>query len=228
MKRGFPALVGITAPEVEAVKQEKRRREEESPDSNLDQIAGVLYGWHTDSDFTGPYGIPLELPIRQPNNLDFNELVSRYVGKVAVEPLLEELISIGAVVETEKGWYRALIRHFIPEPAAPEGLDHLARSVEDFVTTLDFNRNETDPKKKLFERQVYTEEGIHPADLERFKRFAGEKAQLLLEEIDNWISQLDTPKTTESVRLNTGMGIYHYIHETDPDEGITQKPSKDQ
>jgi len=191
-------------------------------DSKLNQIAGVLFGWHTDSDFTGPYGVPLELKLQDPKKLDFEELAFRHIGKVDTEALLRELVRIGAVIETEKGWFRVLIRHFIPEAAAPEGLDHLSRSVEDFVTTLDHNRLELDPNKKLFERQVYTDEGIKPADLEQFQIFATEKAQLLLEEIDNWLSQLEKPEAGTAKELSTGLGIYHYIH----DERMSKKENE--
>jgi hypothetical protein len=144
--------------------------------------------------------------------------VKRHIGAVDPQPLLDELIKIGAIVETESGWFKALKRHYIPEASAPQGLDHLARSVEDFVTTLDHNRLQSEPRKKLFERQVYTEEGITPEDLERFKKFANHRAQLLLEEIDNWISQLDDPKSGKTKKLSTGLGIYHYIRDESSEE----------
>ncbi len=204
------ALTGLMRKEVqEALRQNSKN----SFDSRLNQIAGVLFGWHTDADFTGPYGVPLELSLEHQNKLDFRDLASRHVGDVDADELLKELVRIGAVAETEKGWFKVLRRHFIPEPAAPEGLDHLSRSVEDFVTTLDHNRLETDPSKRLFERQVYTDEGIRQEDLDSFQVFATEKAQLLLEEIDNWLSQLDKPDPAESKPLSTGLGIYHYIHD---------------
>ena len=204
------ALTGLMRKEVQEAIEENSQN---SFDSKLNQIAGVLFGWHTDADFTGPYGVPLELCLNHPNKLDFHDLTSKHVGEVDSEELLKELVRIGAVSETEKGWFKVLKRHFIPEPTAPEGLDHLSRSVEDFVTTLDHNRLETDSTKRLFERQVYTDEGIRPEDLDSFQIFATEKAQLLLEEIDNWLSQLDKPESSDGERLSTGLGIYHYVHD---------------
>ena len=209
------ALTGLQQGEVKRVRQLDGEAQRRKNSSFLNQIAGILFGWHTDSDFTGPYGVPLELRLDASNQVDFRELSRRHVGDFSPETLLAELLKIGAVVETEKNWFKVLTRNFIPEPAAPEGLDHLAISVQEFVSTLDHNRTKTKPSEKLFERQVYTEEGIRAEDLPRFTEFANHKAQLLLEEIDNWLSQLDKPDVTTTNKLSTGLGIYHYIHSDD-------------
>ena len=71
-------------------------------------------------------------------------------------------------------------------------------------------------ESKLFERVVEADDGIRPEDLPRFKQFVRDRAQLLLEEIDNWLSQLDAPKKgNESASINTGLGIYHYVEKKD-------------
>src|SRR5262249_21174582 len=43
---------------------------------NLNRATRVLSGWYQDSDFTGPYGIPLELPFDGP--VSFSSLVRKY------------------------------------------------------------------------------------------------------------------------------------------------------
>ena len=113
------------------------------------------------------------------------------------EELLQELVDAGAVLETDKGWFKAVSRTFIPSSSAPSGMEHLARSVEDFVTTFDFNAQETDSKKRLFERQVYTSDGIRPEDLPRFQEFAYSRAKILIDELDNWLAQLEPPKSSQ-------------------------------
>jgi hypothetical protein len=220
-------LTGLETQQIEEIEKLKRQRESDDLETNLDQIGRLLQGWHTDSDFTGPYGVPLELRFSDKGKSDFGELVRRHVGNTSSQILLDELVKINAVVETRKGWFKALKRHYIPEAAAPEGLDHLARSVEDFTTTLDFNRLETNPSNRLFERHVYTDEGILPEDLERFRQFAGSRAQLLLEEIDNWLAQLEQPKSSNKQKLITGLGIYHYIRdETSKNNYNTRNPDE--
>ena len=82
---------------------------------------------------------------------------------------------------------------------------------------MDHNRSENDPKKKYFERYVYTEEGIRPEDLPRFEAFTSKRAQILLEEIDNWLSQLEKPTEPINKRISTGLGIFHYVHRGEKD-----------
>jgi hypothetical protein len=203
------ALTGLANEEVMAIQE---RGLKERLETNLNSVSSVLSGWHTDADFTGPYGVPLELRLDADRGNDFRELVRRFVGNAAMAPdLLSELVQAGAVVETDSGWFKAVSRTFMPNISMPSGMEHLARSVEDFVTTFDFNAQESDPRKRLFERQVYTSDGIRAEDLPRFQEFAYSRAKVLIEELDNWLAQLEPPKPTDSTRKTTGLGIYHYV-----------------
>jgi hypothetical protein len=213
-------LAGIPIEQVREIKAAQESIPSDGIDSNLNRIATILSAWHTDSAFTGPYGVPLEIRLQEKDGIGFETLVRRHVGDIPSEPLLKELINVGAVTETEKGWFRVLTRFYIPKGTAPAGMDHLSRSVEDFVITLDHNALENDPKKRFFERQTYTADGIHPEDIPRFKDFATSRAKLLLEELDNWLSQLEKPSNQEEKEIITGLGIYHYIHMKDTSDKL--------
>jgi hypothetical protein len=127
--------------------------------------------------------------------------------------MLDELIRIKAVQETESGWYKVLTRTYLPDADALDSLDRLARVVQNFIATIDRNIYEADPEKRNFERHVSSDQGIKAEDLPRFRAFIKQRAQLLLEELDNWLSQLDPPKSDDNEKVNTGVGIYHYIEE---------------
>ncbi|MGI9292206.1 MAG: DUF6502 family protein, partial [Gammaproteobacteria bacterium] len=78
----------LTGLALQRVEEEREKLDNITRDNNLDAIANVLFGWHTDSEFVGPYGMPLELrfsetegsDISSSKNIDFRELVRRQVG----------------------------------------------------------------------------------------------------------------------------------------------------
>jgi hypothetical protein len=210
-------LTGLTAREIKGIKSHIQESSEQDQDL-LDAFVRLLTAWHTDSRFTGPYGIPLELKFDGANDSGFSALSQRYCPEISPALLLDELLNVGAVVETEKGWFKVLTRGYRPKPSAPAGLEYLARTLADIVRTLDHNIQEPDQKNRLFERHVYTEDGIRPEDLPRFVAFTNGRAQQLLDEIDNWLTQLEKPEEGSKQKLSTGLGIFHYIHDNENDQ----------
>ena len=210
-------LTGLTRKEVNRLTT-KEDGDQDDAKGNLHRVVRVIAGWHTDSGFTGPYGIPLELPFEDKNIPDFVGLVQQYSGDMAPRAMLDELLRVGAVKETEAGWYKVLTRTYLPEGDAPDSLERLGQAVEDMVGTIDHNIAEKNPEKRFFERHVCSDDGISPKDLPRFRAFVKVRAQLLLDEIENWLSQLEKPKEPDKRNLvNTGLGIYHYVT-TDTDD----------
>ncbi len=59
-KSRIAVITGLTRKEVSRV-IEIAGTEKEGARSNLNRLARVLAGWHTDPDFIGPYGMPLEI-----------------------------------------------------------------------------------------------------------------------------------------------------------------------
>lgn len=208
-------LTGLTRKEVARLLSGGKEDGEELQ-SNRNRVTRVLTGWHTDPDFTGPYGLPLELQFE--GNRDtptFQELVKRVSGDMAPRAMLDELLRIGAVIETDAGWYKVLTRTYVPEGIEPDSLERMARVIANFIATIDNNITEKSPELGRLERQVYADHGVKPEDFPRLRRHLIERSQVLLEEIDNWLSQLDKPDPEDERTIFTGLGIYHYVEEKD-------------
>jgi len=207
-------LTGLTRKEVNRLITQKGQQQRDYA-SNLNRVTRILSGWHTDPQFTGPYGLPLDVPYDGAGGKSFTELVRRYTGDMPARAMLDELLRIGVVKEAEGGRLKVLTRAYLPKTDAPDSLDRLGRVVRNFIETQDFNRTEADPEKRLFERQVVADSGIRAADLPRFQAYVRERGQFLLEELDDWLSKLEPldEEETEPV-VNTGVGIFHYIEKT--------------
>jgi predicted XRE-type DNA-binding protein len=203
-------VTGLTRKEVGRIFQKKDGSDR--LETNLGRVMRLLSGWHTDPDFTGPYGLPLEIPYDGNRTKNFSELARRYSADMPPRAMLDELLRIGVVTEGETGWLKVHTRTYLPKIEAPDSLDRLARTVKNFIETVDHNRVEPDPENRLFERTVVADEGVHIDDMPRLTAFIKTRAQHLLEEIDNWLKQLDPPTQSHDTKLiQTGLGIYHYV-----------------
>jgi len=231
-------MTGLTRKEVKRVIDEAIKERYELKTS-FNRLTRVLVGWHTDPDFTGPYGMPLELQYEtaNPGEPTFSELVKRHSGDMSPRSILDELIRVSAVRETDTGWYRVLRRDYIPEAQGVHNFERAGGVIRNFVNTIDFNMTKSAPGKGRFERQAVADDGIRKQDIAQFDQYLRERCQALLEEIDNWLTKLPKPdpkKGDEVVR--TGVGVYHYMSEELDDrsfkkllkdEGLIRGPEHD-
>lgn len=211
-------MTGLTRKEVKRVIDEAVKERFELKTS-FNRLGRVLVGWHTDADFTGPYGMPLELQYEtgSPNEPTFSVLVKRHSGDMSPRSILDELVRVGAIRETDIGWFRVMRREYIPEAQGTHTFERTGVVVRNFVNTVEFNMTKLAPGKGRFERHVTADDGIRREDLPKFDHYLRERCQVLLEEIDNWLAGLPKPdpKKGDDV-IHTGIGIYHYMsHEDD-------------
>jgi len=206
-------ITGLTRKEVKRVIDEAIKDRYETK-TKFSRLGRVLVGWHTDTDFTGPYGMPLELQYETNNQGEptFSELVKRHSGDMSPRSILDELIRVGAVRETDAGWFRVLRREYIPEALGQHNFERTGVVVRNFVNTVDFNMTKPAPGKGRFERNVMADDGIRAVDLPKFDRYVRDRCQALLEEIDNWLTGLPKPDPSAGDEvIHTGIGVYHYL-----------------
>jgi len=191
--------------------------------SIFNRVTRVLQGWYTDPDFTGPYGVPLDLQFDESaRKVSFSELVRRYSGDMPARAMLDELLRVGAArIEGESGLIRVLSRSYIPEKLDAENVRHFGSQVRCFVDTLDFNMRKAAPGRGRFERIVFADEGLIPEDVEEFDSFLRERGQQLLIELDDWLAARPRPKEGEP-SVHTGVGVYHYIRSEEAERALAK------
>jgi len=214
-KARIAIVTGLTRKEVQRI-SEIDNKEKSGLKTNLSRIGRVLSGWHTDPDFTGPYGMPLELRYDSELAADatFVRLVQRYSGDMTPRAMLDELLRVGAVVETDQSWFKVVRREYVPHTLAPDFLERVGRGVHNFVHTIEMNMQKAGPGKGRFERTVRPDSGLKIEDLPLFDQYVRQKSQALLEDIDNWLTKLERPNKNDTT-VQTGVGIYHFVVEDD-------------
>jgi len=214
-------LTGLTRKEVKNVID--RSMTAKSHGKNFSRPSRVLVGWHSDPRYTGPYGVPLELPYEFDESDDrpsFKELVRSYSGDMAPAQMLKELIRVGAVVKLETGNYRVVRRVFEPERLSPELLERFGDVAHNFFSTAAKNIEKKGQTAGLFERVVYAEEAQSDEILAQFDEFIKQRGQDFLEELDNWFVLRQGMSDKSPERRQTGFGMYHYIEEKQDKESL--------
>jgi len=209
-------LTGLTRKEVAKQKAILDGGAEIQDISNLNRVTRVLLGWHTDPDYTGPYGVPLELQFDSTDGVGFTALVRKYSGDMAARAMLDELLRVGAVEKIAAGSFKILTRAYVPESLHADALERLGDVIKNFVTTVEFNTEKSAPGSGRFERVVFADNGLKLELLPSFDRLLRTKGQQLLVELDNWLGAqepTDVGENNSVGTVKTGVGIYHFIEE---------------
>ena len=212
-------LTGLTRKEVKNVID--RALSAEPHNKNYSRPSRVLAGWHSDPKYLGPYGVPLELPYESAGAEipSFVELVRTYSGDMAPRPMLKELIRVGAVVQLENKFYKAVRRDFEPEALSPELVARLGKIGHYFFSTAAANIEKKEQGSGNFDRRVYTEEGLSIESMREFDTYIKRRGQEFLEELDNWFIAMEKKDKGNPDRRQTGLYMVHYIvNEIDEEE----------
>ena len=213
-------LTGLTRKEVKNVID--RAMTATSHAKNFSRPSRVLVGWHSDPGYTGPYGVPLEIPYESTirDQPSFKELVRAYSGDMAPLQMLKELIRVGAVVQLDNGNYKVLRRNFEPERLSPELLERFGDVAHNFFSTAAANIEKSEQGAGFFERVVYAEEPITKEIIAQFDMYVKTRGQVFLEELDNWFVRKQEEVDNNQERFDTGFGMFHYVESKEDKQSL--------
>jgi hypothetical protein len=207
---------GLTRPEIARL-LEQTEAEAEAIFGRLSRVGRLLTGWHQDSDFAGPYGIPYEVPFEgPPGRRSFCELVRRYTADVPAKDMLDELKRIGIVIDVGNGFHRVLSRYYIPSAADPAKFHAMSVAFTDLAKTLDQNLR-PDDDHKLFERRVWAPNGVSRSDAMEFDSIVKDRGQQFLESLDDWLTDRETKaaKLEPGAKVRLGVAMYMFVRPSD-------------
>ena len=213
-KSRIAILTGLTRKEVKNVID--RTLEETQPDKNYSRPERVLTGWFSDPKYTGPYGIPLELPYEsvQHDGPSFVKLVREYSGDMAPRQMLNELLVSGSVIEVE-GRYKAVRRMYKFSALSPEFIKRLGEVGYRVFSTAAKNIDKEMEGSGYFDRMVFADEGCTQEVIDAFDKYIKVRGQELLEEIDVWFSSRSEKIEGDVEKKDTGLYMVHYVESGD-------------
>lgn len=175
----------------------------------------VLAGWHNDPAFSGPYGVPLDLPYEAPDGeRSFVQLVKTYGSDMSAKATLEELKRGGSVSENE-GVVKALARHFHPAALSAELIARFGEVAHKVLSTTTSNLEKEVEGIGYFDRWVYADKGCTDHVISLFDKYLRERGQEFLEDLDRWFAANEKVNEPDVLRKETGVYVVHYVEEPD-------------
>lgn len=191
-------------------------------------LAEILNVWHTDPQFVGPYGIPLELEVRQSRSRSFSDLVRAVDASANPKDVLEELVRLRTVVWSGDTHVRAVSRAFIPsEEMSPAQLEFFGNALTRLASTLQYNLDKANVGKRL-ERSVQSDRGIPAEVVPVFEKHVRERVTELLTDLDNWLSPYSANARPGVDLQKVGLAVFQFV-DPPPETGslrdnVTQDP----
>jgi len=188
----------------------------------------VLHEWHTNPQFVGPYGIPLELELGTAKGRSFHELVHFVNPTLSAKDALEELVRLQAVVRSGSSHIRAISRVLKPvEEMSPAQLEVFGNALTRLADTVQFNMDAKNTQKRL-EQSVISDHGLPKDVVPIFEKYVRERVLELLIEIDNWMSPYstkDSPHSEPEERI--GIAVFQFIDRPPDRTPMKEKVSQD-
>jgi hypothetical protein len=209
------ALSGLTRADVERIQHSEA--ESKSVTARMNASIQVLSAWHSDPVFTGPYGIPLDLPLQGASG--FQGLADRYADGFPTDEVLDDLVRSGCVGRGKGNTIKVLRRSYLSGNIDPAVISYTGRSLRTLAETLEFNIEKPDSKDKRFQRQFMSTQGIRESDLPAFNELLREAGQKFLEDLDAWTTEREKAlknleKTPNEIpRVYPGVGIYMFFYQ---------------
>lgn len=209
-RQRIAAITGLTCSEIDAYIDHHGSRKDANP-ALMFLVAEVLRTWHTNPQFLGPYGIPLELLFDKPEDRSFRYVVALIDPSADPHAVLDELLQSGAVVRSGDTHFRAVSRSLmLTEGISPQRIEYHTNALSRLATTLEHNMDIAHLDKRL-ERRVRADSGLPLELLPAFEDYARGKANELLLELDNWLASQPDAEFGTDERIDVGVSTFFYV-----------------
>ena len=179
---------------------------------SLDQITSLLTVWHTHANFSGAYGLAMDLdlqPVAGSPRRSFSELMSIACPGVDNDAMLDELVAAGSVELLDGNTARCLSRAYVPKGADVTRIERMGRFLAIVTANFVHNLLREEESPIYFERAVVSDDALSDSGRDSFLATASERGQELLAELDTFLTRLDASERLPAGK-KYGVGIYFF------------------
>jgi hypothetical protein len=204
------AETGLSRKEVKRL-TETQLSDSKDTEQKYNRAIRVISGWLNDPLYAYEEGNPKALSLDS-SETSFTNLVKHYSGDVTPRAMLN-LLEASDCVEIKDGLVHLVRNAYVPGSDPEEITRILGNDTSELINTIDHNLT-ADVASRWFQRKV-SNPRVSTEALPAFKDYSRKRSQLLLEELDTWLSQHESDSDSNAHYVSLGM--YYYQKDTSED-----------
>jgi hypothetical protein len=202
--------------------------------ASLDQITSVLTAWQTNSNFSGAYGLAMDLDLVETAGSPrrtFADLAESACPGVDRDALLDELLAAGSVEIVDGATVRCLTRSYVPRGADVTRIERMGRFLAGATGNFVHNLLRAENEPSFFERTVVSDQLLDEQGRNRFLAMAAERGEELTTDLDTWLTGVASADGSQPAK-KYGVSVYFFEEEDfgqhpDAQARTTGEPSLD-
>ena len=191
-------------------------------------LVAILSAWERQQEYTGAYGVPLDLPLTgSGDEVSFASLVANVGGGIGTEEALNSLVRMKRVKYIDEYTVRHVWNFVV---CSTEDIDfalHIRRAFKRLGHTIQNNFSAGEDGFKQLEQCQYSDVPLTKSQYEEFNLRLREKVEELFRWSDSWLGaagKTASRKSTEasagaSAKIWPGIGVYQFVDEPEDAPG---------
>ncbi len=206
-------MTGLTRGEADHYLTERegdvKRRHDRA--KTLSAPAVILAVWNSDSKFSTPYGVALDLDLKPAaRRRTFRDLVETATPGVDPDAVLDQLLAAGCVEVHDANYVRCTSRAYRPAGISVDRITRAGYALTALARTITHNLLEVAPGgETLVERGVVSDFTVSPDGRRAVRKWLMEDGTRFLETLDAWL----TTSRNELEGPGTEIGIEMFMYE---------------
>ncbi len=208
-KEGKATISAVSAKTGLSRKEVKRLTEKPADSSNdsgqkYNRAIRVISGWMNDERFSSLDGVPRVLDM-EGDSRAFSALVKDYSGDIPTRAMFDLLEKSGCV-EKHDGKVHLVSHAYVPGNDPLDIINILGTDSRELMETIIYNMS-CDDGQRRYQRKVSTAR-LASEHVNEFQKYASRRSQTLLEELDVWLSEHESPDNNSIEYVSLGINYY--------------------
>lgn len=174
-------------------------------------FAAALHEWYRNAAYLDRNAEPKALPLhgRKPS---VAALVRLQKNSLGADQIAKEMLAQCLIKKASKGKYLPISRVATIRRLTPASIEHVSRSLERLLATVDFNTRGGARRCSLIERTAFVQD-LPRQELPSFRAFAQEQGSAFLATADEWLESRRASKRASAHSDVVKAGIHVYAFE---------------